>query len=232
MRVFGSMRNLLSILGVALLFGALVSYQNTSDFLADALEVPGIVTDLIYDRSGDSSVYYPVVQFEDATGRLVEFRSSAGSNPAPYSRGEAVSVYYTPGKPESARISGFFSLWGVALIIGSMGGVFLIVGMLMILLPLIHRVRGAKLRASGQRVSARIQSVELNKGVMMNGRSPYRIVAQWQDPISTKLHVFRSDNLWFDPTDHIPGGSISVYIRPDNPGRYWVDTSFLPEMAS
>ncbi len=66
----------------------------------------------------------------------------------------------------------------------------------------------------------------------MNGQSPFRIVTQWQDPATATIHLFRSDNLWFDPTDHIPGESINVYIRPDNPKRYWVDTSFLPKMAS
>ncbi|MDI9246716.1 DUF3592 domain-containing protein [Marinobacter sp. CHS3-4] len=229
MRVYDFLKYVFSVVGGALIIGALAAYQSTSGFLAEALEVPGVVTDLIYDRSGDSSVYYPIVQFKDATGQLIEFRSSSGSNPASHDRGETVSVFYTAGEPESARINGFFSLWGVPLIVGSLGGVFFLVGVLMILVPKLRSRRAAKLKATGRPISARIQSVELNTGMQMNGRSPYRIVSQWQDPATTKVHVFLSDNLWFNPTNFIKGESVSVYIQPDNPKRYWVDTSFLPK---
>lgn len=232
MRVYDFLKYLFSVVGGALLVGAFLWYQSTLTFLDEALEVPGVVIDLVYSRSGDSSSYYPVVQFEDVSGQLIEFQSSSGRNPAPYSRGEHVSVFYLPGEPESARINGFFSLWGGALIMGILGGAFFLVGSLMVIVPLIRKGRGAKLRESGQLVTARIQGVEQNTSLVMNGQSPFRIVTQWQDPATAKLHVFRSDNLWFDPTDHIPGESISVYIRPDNPKRYWVDTSFLPKVAS
>ncbi|WP_372927564.1 DUF3592 domain-containing protein [Marinobacter sp.] len=232
MRVYDFLKYLFSVVGGALLVGAFLWYQSTVTFLDEALEAPGVVTDLVYSRSGDSSSYYPVVQFEDASGQLIEFQSSSGSNPASYSRGEEVSVFYLPGEPGSARINGFFSLWGGALIMAILGGTFFLVGSLMVIVPLIRKGRGAKLRESGQLVTARIQGVEQNTSLVMNGQSPFRIVTQWQDPATAKLHVFRSDNLWFDPSDHIPGESISVYIRPDNPKRYWVDTSFLPKVAS
>ncbi|KPQ01905.1 DUF3592 domain-containing protein [Marinobacter sp. HL-58] len=232
MRVYDFLKYLFSVVGGALLVGAFLWYQSTVTFLDDALEVPGVVTDLVYSRSSDSSSYYPVVRFEDDAGQVIEFQSSSGSNPASYSRGERVSVLYLPGEPESARIDGFFSLWGGALILGIIGGSFFLVGTLMILVPLIRKGRGAKLRESGQLVMASFRSVEQNTSLVMNGQSPYRIVTQWQDPATANIHVFRSENLWFDPTEHIPGESIPVYIRPDNPKRYWVDTSFLPKLAS
>lgn len=232
MRVYDFLKYLFSVVGGALLVGAFLWYQNTVSFLDEALGSPGVVTDLVYSRSSDSSSYYPVVRFEDETGQLIEFQSSSGSNPASYSRGEKVSVFYLPGEPESARIDGFFSLWGGALILGIIGGAFFLVGILMVLVPLIRKGRGAKLRESGQLVMASFRSVEQNTSLVMNGQSPFRIVTQWQDPATANIHVFRSDNLWFDPTDHIPGESIPVYIRPDNPKRYWVDTSFLPKLAS
>lgn len=232
MRTYNLLKYLFSLIGAAILVGAFFSYQNTATFLDEASEVPGTVTDLIYSRSSDSSSYYPVVEFETARGQLVEFQSSSGSNPASYSVGETVSVLYKPSEPESARINGFFSLWGVSVILGILGGAFFLVGVLMILVPLMTQARGAKLKQSGQLVVARVQGVEQNTGLEMNGQSPFRIITQWQDPATAKVHVFRSSNLWFDPSDHIPGDSVNVYIRPDNPKRYWVDTSFLPDMAS
>lgn len=232
MRTYNLLKYLFSLIGFALLVGAFFSYQNTASFLDEAVEARGTVTDLYYSRSSDSSSYYPIVEFQVANGQLIEFQSSSGSNPASYSVGESVPVFYKAGDPQSARINGFFSLWGAALIVGILGGVFFLAGILMILVPMIRQGRGAKLRETGQLVVARVQAIEQNTGLVMNGQSPFRIVTQWQNPSTASVHVFRSDNIWFDPTDHLPGESVNVYIRPDNPRRYWVDTSFLPKMAS
>ncbi len=164
MRIYNLLKYLFSLLGAALLVGTFLLYQNTVTFLDEALEVRGTVTDLVYSRSSDSSSYYPVVQFEDASGQLIEFQSSSGSNPASYSVGEEVSVFYTPGEPESARINGFFSLWGLSLILVIIGGAFFLVGALMILAPLIRKGRGAKLRETGQLVVRAFRALSRTPG--------------------------------------------------------------------
>ena len=57
------------------------------------------------------------------------------------------------------------------------------------------------------------------------------IVSQWQNPATSKLHIFESDNIWFDPTDFIKTDKIKVWIDRKNPKKYMVDLSFLPEVA-
>ena len=231
MKTFNTLRVIFTLIGLGMLAGAFFSFQSTSTFLETATAKPGVVTDLIYSRSSDSGTYYPVVRFEDGQGRSVEFQSSSGSNPASYARGESVRVLFTPGESESARIDGFFSLWGMALIVGGIGAVFFLVGAGMFVVPALRNGRAEKLRQSGQLVQSRYQRVEQNTGLVMNGRSPFQIVCQWQHPATSDVHVFRSDNLWFDPTQHIQTDSIPVYIDPANPRRYWVDTSFLPKLS-
>jgi hypothetical protein len=232
MKTFNALRVIFSLVGVGMLVGAFFSFQSTSTFLEAATAKPGVVTDLIRSRSSDSNAYYPLVRFEDDQGRLTEFLSSSGSNPPSYSRGERVSVLFIPGDAESARINGFFSLWGVTLIIAGLGGVFLMIGAGMFVVPAVRNTGAAKLRKTGQLVQGIFQDVEKNQMIVMNGKSPYQIVCQWQNPVTSDIHVFRSGNLWFDPSDHIQSESIPVYINPTNPKRYWVDTSFLPKMAS
>lgn len=87
----------------------------------------------------------------------------------------------------------------------------------------------ADLRQNGQLIEAEFKSVELNSSLEVNGEHPYRIVAQWHDAPNNRLHVFRSANLWFDPTDYVPEW-VPVYIDRDNPKRYHMETSFLPRL--
>jgi len=72
----------------------------------------------------------------------------------------------------------------------------------------------------------------LNGSVSMNGRSPYRITAQWQDPATSRVYVFVSHDLWFNPSKYVTGKNIRVYIAPGNPKRYYMDVSFLPKLAN
>ena len=73
--------------------------------------------------------------------------------------------------------------------------------------------------------------VEQSGGARVRGRRAYRIVSHWQDPVSGNLHVFRSDDIWFDPSDYIDRDQITVRIDPRDPKNYHVDIGFLPELA-
>ncbi|MBA1275750.1 hypothetical protein [Stutzerimonas azotifigens] len=85
---------------------------------------------------------------------------------------------------------------------------------------------------SGQPVEAEILEVRLNPSLVVNGRSPWKIVAQWQNPETQKLHIFNSDNIWFDPSRFVSElNQVRVFIDRQNPKRYSMDTGFLPELA-
>ncbi|SFM67620.1 DUF3592 domain-containing protein [Marinobacter zhejiangensis] len=220
-----------SVIGIAMLVGASLLYNNTTDFLTRAVSAQGQVVDLVLSRSSDSTTYYPVVVFRDASGRQVEFKSNTGSNPPSYTRGERVEVLYEAGEPEAARINGFFSLWGAATIVGGLGLVFGLVGFGMTAYGLLHQRGKAFLQKNGVRILTAFQSVERNTGFEVNGRNPYRIVSQWQHPETGDIHRFVSDNLWFDPSDYITSDTVPVLIDESNPKKYWMDTSFLPKLA-
>jgi len=73
------------------------------------------------------------VRFKTADGKSIEFQSTTQSNPPAYYAGQNVTVLYDPGKPNSAAISGLFSIWGVSLILGIIGTVFTGVGLALVL---------------------------------------------------------------------------------------------------
>lgn len=220
-------------IGAAMLAGCAFWFVHEQRFLASAQRVEGTVTDLERHRSSSdhSSTWAPVVSYVTPDGRTREFVSSSSSNPPSYRRGERVQVLFDPNDPDHAAIEGFFSQWGGIVIVGGLGAVFFLIGGGMWLARRRRTARQAELRSRGRRIEARITSVELNEGFSVNGRHPYRILCQWQDPSTGRMHVFASDNIWYDPSEALDRDTATVFVDPADPGRYWVDTSFLPKLA-
>jgi hypothetical protein len=137
-------------------------------------------------------------------------------------------VQYLPGNPQQARIDSFFENWLAVLILGSLGMVLTATGGAIFLAGVRQRKRDAWLATKGVRVQAKFESVNYNTRMEGNGRSPWQLICQWQHPVTKKVYVFASENIWFDPTTFVKRDTLDVLVDMDNPKRYRVDTSFLP----
>lgn len=220
------------IVGLGMLAGSFYWAQQTQQFLQSAVKTKGEVIDLLRSRSSDSTTYKPVVRFNTAEGQEIEWVSNVSSNPPSYQRGESVEILYSSAAPQDAKINSFFGLWGGSVIIGILGSVFFLIAMGMIIWSWRKQRKQIYLRKRGMPVQARFTAVELNQSFNVNGRHPYRICAQWQEPATGAMYVFYSDNIWYDPSDHIKNDAITVYMERNNPENYWVDTAFLPKLAN
>ena len=85
--------------------------------------------------------------------------------------------------------------------------------------------------AYGNAIETDLQGVERNTTLEVNGKHPWRISSQWLDPVANKLRVFYSENLWFDPTSFVTRKQVTVLLDPKDPKRYYMDVSFLPQLA-
>ena len=239
MKTVAIVKFVMLVVGVAMLAGAVYMYNNTRSFLANAVHAQGTVLDLerteSVTRDGNNShlsvSYFPVVQFTDGSGRQIKFTSGSGSNPPAYSRGDKVEVLYHADAPEKARINGFMSLWFGPLLVGGLGVVFTALSVGLIGVSARRKRLEAHLKTSGMPIEATFESVEQNTSMKVNGRSPWRVLAQWLDPATSQVHVFKSDNLWFDPSTYIKDRKINVFIDRADPKKYYVDLSFLPKLA-
>jgi len=232
MKTINAIKYIFSLIGVSLLIGALLLFWHTSSFVDQATRAQGTVVDLVESRSDKSTTYRPVVRFVTEAGQQIEFTSSSGTNPPSYSVNESVTVLYLPAEPQDASLTGFFDLWGGVMITGGLGGVFFLIGAGFFLYDSLRRRKEQFLIQHGIPIDTEFQGVELNKSIRVGGRHPFRVVTQWLNPQTSELHVFTSNNLWFDPTRFIQARRITVFIHQDNPGRYYVDLSFLPKLAS
>ncbi|MGF1519101.1 MAG: DUF3592 domain-containing protein [Nodosilinea sp.] len=223
--------------GIGMLAGTFFTYKNTTTFLKGAIRVEGTVIELIRSRSdnldsiNDSIAYYPVVSFIGQAGEKVEFTSSSGSNPPSYSTGQTVEIFYSPAAPQNAEINSFFSLWGVTAILGGLGSIFSTVGACFLIVPMLKGGEEKYLKQQGTPIETDFKSVEINTAYSVNGKHSFQIVTQWQNPSTTEIHVFESNNLWYDPSEFITRKRITVFIEKENPKKYYVDLSFLPKLA-
>jgi hypothetical protein len=219
------------VAGLLILTGGGYLAVRTAGFLSRAEAVPGTVIDLKASRSNDSTTYAPVVRFTSADGDERTFVSKTSTSPPMFSVGEAVEVLYDPADAHDSRIHSFGSLWGGEIGVSGLGLVFGGVGAAMLLSRWVTERQASALRQRGRRLVTRFQAVERNLSLTVNGRSPWRIVTQWLDPRTGKVHVFSSQNLWFDPTPYVDRKEITVFVDPVNLKRHHVDVSFLPELV-
>src|SRR5262249_44613226 len=155
--------------------------------------------------------YYPVVKFRTATGEAHTLHSNTGSSSPSYRVGETVSVLYDPGNPFDARIVGFFSLWFLVIIFGPVGALLSLAGSSGLIGPRVWARQARDLRHHGTPIETEFQDVEFNGGFAVNGRTPWRIVSRWLDPARNEVHLFQSENLWFDPKPFITSKRITVF---------------------
>jgi hypothetical protein len=102
----------------------------------------------------------------------------------------------------------------VALIIGVILSIFL------------QGSRQSKLMLQGQQISATVLSVEEYHASFAEIRrgydfKRYRIAARWQDPQTQREYTFQKRNLFHQPHCH-QGSTITVYIDPHHPQRYYI----------
>ncbi|MCS1351747.1 hypothetical protein NXZ84_09250 [Mechercharimyces sp. CAU 1602] len=104
---------------------------------------------------------------------------------------------------------------------------------------MIRRWNQRYLRLYGKRVEAEITRVYIDyrlkrKGMGVwntsSGQSPYVIEAHWVDPVTKQDYIFTSGYLWHDPSPYLES-QIEVYIKEQNPHRYYMDCRSIEKLA-
>lgn len=71
----------------------------------------------------------PVIQFKTSSGKKITYETNVYSRPPDYEVGDIVTVFYISGDGKvRAKIDGFFSLWGVQVILFIIGSTFALLG--------------------------------------------------------------------------------------------------------
>ncbi len=222
--------HIFTFVGLASIVAGFVWYQVTQGFLNEAMITEGEVIELQGSRSSKgNSTYRPVVRFKDSAGTEHQFTSSFSSSPPSFSPGEWVQVAYDEADPTKAQIKEFLPLWLGPIIFWFIGSIFFSIGLGFIIVPRLKERKRNNLRRVGRPIPARITDVSINQSYRVNGRHPFVIYAQWFDPKTASVRLFRSDNFWYDPKPYLNQEEVTVFIDKNINSRYWMDTSFLPK---
>lgn len=235
------MRLFVLIFGIVGLGMGLADYfviRMALDFRDGAIVTEGEVIDFNDSRSNKGgTMYSPRVRYwvpaaEGGMSVSHEINGSVRSSSRSYDIGDKVQVLYRPELPGSGRINSFLEQWFVVSIFSVFALVFGGVALALVVGAIQRKRIYAWLEHSGMTVQAKIIEVGKNTNLKINGRSPWVVRAQWQHPVTQQVHVFQSDNLWFDPSPFV-GKRIDTPVRvdADQPRRYRIDLSWLPKLA-
>ena len=111
-----------------MLVAAARQFARRRSFLRHSAIASGTIVALMENRDRDEISYFPKVKFRTPSGREVTFESEMGAT-SEAGVGDVVAVRYRPDQPQVAEIDSFMSLWGLTLLFGVLGAVFLFIGL-------------------------------------------------------------------------------------------------------
>ena len=123
-------------------------------------------------------------------------------------------IYYALKEEEGAIL--------FLLIFGGIGLLFFALGVIFLIVELKKKLRNDKLLGAGNYVMAEVLEVTLNYNVAVNRRHPYIVRCRYQDMYGN-VHIFKSRDLFFDPTDLFKDQMVKVYVDGENYKHYYVD---------
>lgn len=105
---------------------------------------------------------------------------------------------------------------------GSMGLIFLAIGLVFLVIKIRRKQRCNRLLQSGSYIMAEIAETKINYNVRINGKSPYVVECQYWD-MAGNVHIFKSRCLYFNPESLFKDRMVRVYVEGDNYKNYYVD---------
>lgn len=117
-------------IGLGLLFFSHYFYERTRTFLDSADYAVGTVVELRQlDSTDGDSTYSAVVKYRDGRGTDFEFVDSFSSSPPYCHTGQTVYVLYNRAHPHRAQIDRGVANYWLTLLLGALGGAFLLMGL-------------------------------------------------------------------------------------------------------
>jgi hypothetical protein len=185
----------------------------------------GVVTEsTVLERSGNKGLSTATVSFNTSEGKRITAKAPKRQY---VSKGDKVKVYYDPVSPQKIDFGDTinYNMRGVFA-----GGLLFIIGFYYFILYSSRDEKIKKLIRSGRKIDAEFIAAERNEKYRMGKNNPWIIKCRWTDNTKNKEYIFVSKDYTIDPALYLNGRyHIEVFIDPEDPEKYYMDTSFMPK---
>lgn len=186
------------------------------------IKTEGRVTSVV-QTSRKSELDRVTVEFSTSEPRQV---TATGMKRGYVSTGDRVTLWYDSANPEviSFGDSAAYNMRAVV-----MGLLIFVFGMYFFIKYVAADISGKKLVASGMKVAAEVK-IERDERFRAGDNNPWLIRGIWTDNRTGKEYSYSSKLYTIDPAPYLNGRShVDVYVNPDDPSKYHMDTSFMPK---
>ena len=126
------LHNIFLIAGLYVLFGGLVSWYRTRNFLASCVKTKGVIVSHHYQTSNDeedkTTTSFPIFRFNHPiTGMEYTVRSNVSGR---LEEGQEIEILFDPQDPENAKIDNLSHTWMIPIVVTFLGVFFSFLGIL------------------------------------------------------------------------------------------------------
>ncbi len=218
--IFATFGAIFFLIGIAI-FGKVFNYENTVDTVGTITKIYSYYRGADDDRDHDVYVSYVV------DGKKYESRLNGYSST--FYEGKEIKIYYDKDNPNKIGVK---SLDLIFLIFPGIGLIFLIMGVIGIIVRINKKIVEKYLKKNGEMIYGDYVETVFNTSYHVNGKNPYNIICEWNNPLDNKKYIFRSKNMWINPENIIKEKNISqfpIYIDRNNKNKYTIDIDVLTD---
>lgn len=186
-------------------------------------EMFAVISDIETYSDSDGEKHYEVYVEYEVEGKRYE--SILDSYMAGYHVGKEVEIYYDVQNPEIIQSKDDDNFQMIGPIIGLLFILFAGYGLFG---ENIKNMRKKRLQEKGTRIQAKYVETVYDSETIVNGKSPYYIICEWENPADNKKYIFKSESLWTDPETRILQQNITsfpIYFNEKNMRKYVIDIS-------
>lgn len=215
------------IIGIIFLTVGISVHFMTSNF-DDKIKTSGIISEISsYRGANDERNHTVYVKYKVDE---MEYESPLNYWSSSFYEGKQIDIYYSKSQP--SKIGTKVSDLLFTLIFSGIGLIFILIGGIFLLVRYIKKSNYKKLKENGELIYANYLETIINRSYTVNGRHPFNIICEWNNPSDGKTYIFKSNNLWINPENIISERNINkfpVYIDLNSPKKYYLDINSVTE---
>ena len=212
-------------IGIIFIIISIFVFRKTFNY-ENKVDTIGTITEISSYRGSDNNVNYEVYVLFTVDGK--EYQSKLNGYLDSFYKGKEIEIYYDK---DNLNEIGMKSLDLLFLIFPGTGLVFLIIGGTVLLVKFNKKKLEKRLKEKGELIYANYIETILNTSYQVNGRSPYKIICEWESSLDNKKYTFKSKNIWINPDIIIKEKDIKqfpVYVD-SNKKKYVIDLDVLKD---